>query len=378
MAKTLADYERDYHAADRDAVLADIRSRGQQAINEIEGTPEMKAANQQAPSAPTPPQQPGSPQPAGNKGVDYSGWTTPGTSIAQVQPPQPQQTAQTQAQPSTNFDRNVFRDMWMGTGNNVAAQDALLKQFGIQLDPAGRGRLPSGELLDLRIGAKAGQNLAGWTAIHDPLNPGAYPGGGAAGGVGSAAGGVGGSNVGGGGGGALNDSLIATLLERSRQSLNPNAATDPTIRAQADPFAAAVERQRRDDLSAVAERQGPGANIRGEERLGRERAGQQTGQFESQLIGQEIDARRQEIQAALSGLLGVVSQDKAQALQRELAMLNDATQRLGIQTGAQTAARGQDLGWQQALLGNEQFMADLGLRAEDRFNYWDALNRGAI
>src|SRR4051812_29835395 len=48
--------------------------------------------------------------------------------------------AATPATPA-GWDRTGFRDAWMGTGNNVAAQDALLKQYGINLSGNGTGTL---------------------------------------------------------------------------------------------------------------------------------------------------------------------------------------------------------------------------------------------
>ena len=73
---------------------------------------------------------------------------------------------------------------------------------------------------------------------------------------------------------------------------------------------------------------------------------------------------------------GMLTEDQRQQLQRELTMLNDATQRYGIQTQAGTAgaALGQD--WQRALLQNQQFLSNLGLQAQDQATKWDWLKQG--
>jgi hypothetical protein len=118
--------------------------------------------------------------------------------------------------------------------------------------------------------------------------------------------------------------------------------------------------------------------LQGEARLASERTGQASGLFESQLVGREIEARRQEIQSALSGVQGLLTAEQQMALQRELGYLDDATRRMGISTAASTAASGQNLGWQQALLQNEQFLNSLGLQAENQYNYWDAVRGGLI
>lgn len=61
--------------------------------------------------------------------------------------------------------REQFRDAFQATGTDVNAQNALLQQYGLQADPAGRVRLPDGEVMDLRIGAKSGLNQAAWTPV---------------------------------------------------------------------------------------------------------------------------------------------------------------------------------------------------------------------
>jgi hypothetical protein len=118
------------------------------------------------------------------------------------------------------------------------------------------------------------------------------------------------------------DALVQQLMERARQGIAVDR-TDPTIRAQVDPYAANVERSRRNYLGDLAERAGPYANLRGEERMSAERAGQASGLFEAEVIGREVSARRDEIAQALQMWGSLLTNDQRVALERELAMLND-------------------------------------------------------
>ncbi len=158
---------------------------------------------------------------------------------------------------------------------------------------------------------------------------------------------------------AKGDALYSTLMQRSQQGLAVDRNT-PAIRQQADVNAANEERAKREYLNDLAERRGPTANLLGEERLATERLGQRTGTFEAGLIGNELEARRQEIAQALAGMAGMLSADKVAGLQRELALLDQAIKEKGVSL----TARGQDM-------NQDQFMRDLALREWDRANYWD-------
>jgi len=162
------------------------------------------------------------------------------------------------------------------------------------------------------------------------------------------------------GSGGQRDELYNELLNRSRQTLNINPMTDANIRSQADPYAANVERERRRYMAQTAEGAGPLANIQGESRLASEKAGQASGLFESQLIGREMQSRRDEIAQALQARQGMLSQEQQLAMQRELAQLD-----AGIRN-------------RQISSQNDQFTADLGLRGEQQGNYWDAVRSGLI
>lgn len=161
-----------------------------------------------------------------------------------------------------------------------------------------------------------------------------------------------------------NDELYNLLKGRVSQSLNVDR-NDPIIRAQADAYAANEERSRRNYISDVAEQIGPNANIRGEQRMAAERVGQRTGAFEAELLGRELQTRRNEITQTLAQMGNMLSDDQRLALQRELTLLDLAIReslgnaQLGIQQGQL------DLGF-----------ADLGLRNSQQASYWDWIRRG--
>ena len=183
------------------------------------------------------------------------------------------------------------------------------------------------------------------------------------------------------------DDLYNTLLGRSKQALTIDAQTDPNIRQQADTYAAAVERERRRYMGDTAEREGPLANIQGEERLSSEKAGQASAAFESQLVGRELQSRRDEIAESLKSMQGMLSQEQQLAMQRELAQLDASIRNRQISSGE--SQFGADLGLRRELgrgnlavqnrqisSGNDQFMADLGLKAENQNSFWDAKRSG--
>ena len=154
--------------------------------------------------------------------------------------------------------------------------------------------------------------------------------------------------------------LFDLLLGRATQSLDVNAKNDPAIRAQSDAYSANIERQRQRYLGDVAEQKGPYGSASQEARMSAESAGQQIAGHEATLVGSEIAARRQEIQQALSGAAGLLTQEQQLALQKELSVMDDATRRLGLN--------------QQ----REQSMNELGFKSQQDKEYWDALQRGLI
>ncbi len=155
------------------------------------------------------------------------------------------------------------------------------------------------------------------------------------------------------------DQLYSLLMERAQQG-TAVSRDNPNVRNQVDPVVAQQERANRNTLDDIAEKAGPLANLTGERRMMGERTGQFAGALESEVIGREIAAKRDEIAQALSLWGSRLSDEQRMALQRELAYLEDA---------ARTADRG--LQREGLLQGNDQFLRELALRESDQNNAWD-------
>jgi hypothetical protein len=182
------------------------------------------------------------------------------------------------------------------------------------------------------------------------------------------------------------DTVRNSYLERAVQPLNvdPN---DPIIQQQVQPFAAAQERGRRQTLSEAAERAsakglGDSGALDAERRLAGERAGQATGLFESQLVGKEIETRRDEIKDALVNLKGMLSDDQVRALQKEMAELDAAVKKLGIAAGTDTASSeialkrqlglgGMNIDLMRLLMQDRQFADTMGFNVADREAFYN-------
>lgn len=161
---------------------------------------------------------------------------------------------------------------------------------------------------------------------------------------------------------ALRQQLIDKLMARSNQSLAIDR-NDPTIRAQADAYSANEERAKRNYLADLAEKAGPLANLRGEQRLAAERVGQRTGSFEADLMGRELMAKRAEIAQALEQMQGLIGTGQEMALREKLALMDDAIARMKLQQDA--SQFGSDLDYRNRSLAEQsrQYNDTLG------FNY---------
>lgn len=173
------------------------------------------------------------------------------------------------------------------------------------------------------------------------------------------------------------DSLYGQLSAQAGQSTNidPN---DPVIKNQTDAYRAEQTRGQRDYMANLAEKAGPDANLATEGRMSAEKVGQNTSGFQASLMGQELTQRRAQISDSLNSMRGMLTADQQASLQQQLAVIDNAMkeQQLGVQS--QLGNRGLDVDWQKALMNNSQFMAQLGLSAEDRASYWDAVRSGAL
>ncbi len=111
--------------------------------------------------------------------------------------------------------------------------------------------------------------------------------------------------------------LLSELQTRSGQSLaiDPN---DPIIKNQVDIERANSDLSQRNYLSGVAEKAGSNANISAETRAAAEAGGRDVNQFQATLMGNELAARRKEIQDALTERGNLLTADQAARLQEEL------------------------------------------------------------
>lgn len=218
-------------------------------------------------------------------------------------------------------NREQWRDAWMGQGQMSQQQMTdWLTQHGAQsLNGTDKWRTPFGEDYDLGIAWKTGTPTAGWTALQGGMGsagsgPGAGGGAGAGGGTGTGSGGWSGDP-------GTND-LMSMLWGRAKQGLNVNR-NDPMIANARDAYGATQERSMRNHLKDLAERGGGTGNLAMERRMGEESVGQNTANYEGQLILGEVAARRQEIQNALSQMGSLMTEQQRMALQQKLAEMDN-------------------------------------------------------
>ena len=182
------------------------------------------------------------------------------------------------------------------------------------------------------------------------------------------------------------DVVRNTYLQQATQPTNVDR-NNPNVRPQADAYAAAQDRARRQYESESAERlsaQGLGSSgaMQNERRLAMERAAQNTGSFEAQLVGNELKALRTEKQMALDQLLKAGQIDQANALQRELAKIDAQLKQAGIDVQSSLGGReidvkdklgtgGLNVDMMRLLMQQQQFGDQLGFNIADREAYWN-------
>ncbi len=178
------------------------------------------------------------------------------------------------------------------------------------------------------------------------------------------------------------DALYQQLLARSKQGLNVSAS-DPALKGQIDANNAQTDRASRNYLADLAEKAGPLANLQGEQRLTAEQGGQSEGAFASGLVGNEIAARRTEIQNALTQMGAQLSDQQKNALTAQLAQLDAASKKYAVDAQSASSKYGVDAqsGLGYAQLGNNasQFAQNLNQRQNEfgqntAFNY-DQMNQ---
>jgi len=255
-------------------------------------------------------------------------------------PKPPDEGAAAPAAPKTMpYNREQFRDQWMQTGTDVGKQNALLGQYGLSADAAGRVALPqdvnghSAETLDLRIGAKSGQNLAGWTDVGMNGNSNGTGGSGGFNGTGGGTGGASGSSP-------QQDAIRAALMAQLQKMGQPIDPNDPTISTQLNASSNLLERQRQQRRAAMAERMAA--------------SGLNPGGAGSGAMDQEIAAGFEDKASQLSGIQG---QLMARANEQRISQLQQALS-LAVQSGDAQSAR--DLQLQIAQMQQSMEQARLG------------------
>lgn len=159
--------------------------------------------------------------------------------------------------------------------------------------------------------------------------------------------------------GASSDALLQLLMQRAKQGLAVGR-DDPNIRSQVDPMTAQMERASRNYIDDIAEgARGMPLNLEGERRMASEKLGQQAGQLESQVIGREIAARRDEIAQALQLWGGMLSDDQRTQLQRELGYLNASVQEKSMGQSYDQFMR--ELALREWVAGNEDYYRRAGI-----------------
>lgn len=146
---------------------------------------------------------------------------------------------------------------------------------------------------------------------------------------------------------------------------------DKTLKPQLNSFAMLRDRLRQKSLESAAEgmaAQGldSSAAMDSERRMANENYSDDVTGYGANLMGEEVKARRQQLMDALQTGAGLYTEQQKMQLQNELARLDDATRRYGIDSQARTAQADVNARIKAMMLQNEQFNKDLGFRIGDR------------
>ena len=121
---------------------------------------------------------------------------------------------------------------------------------------------------------------------------------------------------------AQQTALEQQMINNLSTAENPVTANDPIIKAQTDAFNAQQQQAARNYQTQAAESGGPDANLSAVARSQAEQVGQNTSGMEATLMGNEVNARRSEIENLLSQQSGLLTSEQSMQLQEELAQLN--------------------------------------------------------
>lgn len=269
-----------------------------------------------------------------NGGATTQQGSTPGVDGNPPAPPQPGPTAPTAppAAPAATpqpFDRTAFRDAI----NGAPDANAVLQQYGLTADKAGRTTLPTGEIMDVIQGAGAGGTKGQWMGVGEMgANGQASMYAPAVGAGGSASGALGGAM-----GGGFQDLIRQQLLAKLQSA---NGPVDEHASEIAQPMQAAqLEASRGQDVErkALAERayaQGGGnpdqAAITQGVQQSAERNAVSLAGIKSQLISKVYEGKRQDAQQALQLAVQSGDAEAARQAQMQIAQMDNEIKRLGL------------------------------------------------
>lgn len=109
---------------------------------------------------------------------------------------------------------------------------------------------------------------------------------------------------------------------------------DPVIKAQTNAYNAQATRDMRNYVNELAERGGPNANLGAQGMQAAEQVAQGAGQFQGTLMQNELNARRQQIQDALTGMGNLLSDQQRMQLQNQLAIMDNLLGQASLEQGA--------------------------------------------
>jgi hypothetical protein len=186
------------------------------------------------------------------------------------------------------------------------------------------------------------------------------------------------------------DVVRNSYLERATKPI-----TDPrsgeAFRMQADTFAAGRERARRDQTADLAEGLAGTGQVGAqtvEQRLIDERSAQARGGFEADLVREDLQNQRADVENALKALGGMISEDQRNKLTEKLAELDaqlktaalDASTKLGgaeLNLKDKLGMAGINVDMLSMLLQDSQFGKTMGFNMADREAFWnnESLNK---
>jgi hypothetical protein len=182
----------------------------------------------------------------------------------------------------------------------------------------------------------------------------------------------------------MQDVVRNSYLERATKPITDPRASEG-FRMQADSFAAASERARRDQSADLAEGlagTGQTGLQTAEGRLINERSAQSRGAFEASLVREDLQNQRADVENALKSLSGIISDDQKNKLAEKLAQLDAElkTAALNASTGLGTAElslkdklgmAGINVDMLGMLLNDSQFGKTMGFNMADREQFWN-------